>query len=152
MSTTNGTTQKIKITLTGTRPVMIDPTIWPCIAVAEDKEFDNQYEFQANCISKWKLLVRRHAKGCALVYGIYTYTSQWQNRHDYDIRCGLKLAPGADLASAIADVARQMEEAVGDDMPDDATAFRRLGRECVGDLPAEEIECCTEEGDNDDAS
>jgi hypothetical protein len=140
MSDLNESSQ-IKITLTGRRPVNIDPEAWPVIAVATDKEFDNQYEFQANRISKWTLKVREHARGCALVYGIYTYNSNWQNAHCYDIRGGQRLSPGADLPRAIAEVAAWMESAVVDDMPDDAGTFRRLANECIGDLPAEDCDC-----------
>lgn len=131
----------MKVVLSGRRPVNIDPEAWPVIALATDKEFDNQYEFQANCISKWSLKVRQHERGCALVYGLYSYNSQWQNASCYDIRGGQKLMPGADLARAIREVADWMESAVEDAMPDDAKTFRRLANECIADLPAEDCEC-----------
>lgn len=133
--------KKIKVTLTGRRPVNIDPEAWPVIASATDKDFDNQYEFQANRISKWKLIVRQHKGGCALVYGIYSYDSQWQNARCYDVRGGQKLPIGADLARAIGEVASWMESALEDERPADAARFRLLGNECVGDLPAEDCDC-----------
>ncbi len=130
--------KKIKVTLTNARPVNIDPDLWPCIAEGSDRNFQGEYDFQANWMSKWSLKVRQHVNGCALVYGSYSYTSQYQDAHDYDIRGGMSIKPGGDLVAAIREVAADLESAVKDNMPDDAATFRRIARECIADLPPDD--------------
>lgn len=146
MSTTpNGTTpEKIKIVLTNARAVMIVDANWPYIATATDKTYDNQYEFQANRITKWDLDVRQHAKGCTLVYGRYRHTSAWLNERDFTARAGVKLKPGEDIISAINHVGRLLEDAVADVNSSDALRFRALRNECIADLPTEDLDCCPE--------
>lgn len=129
----------LTITLTGRPPVKIKKDEWPVLASAGDKEFDNQYEFQANRLAKWKLTVRQHADGRAIVYAVYTYTSQFMDGHDHDVRAGSLFDAGADIPDAIRTVADEIESR----MPHDATwstgYFPRLMHECVADLPAVEI-------------
>lgn len=129
---------KIKVTLTGARPVKIDPDLWPVIADAKDKEFDGQYEFQANRKSDYLIRVRQHASGCALVYATYEFVTQWQGESCLDVRAGRKLNPGEDVIAAINWVAAEMSSEI------QGPIFRRLARECVGDLPAEDLECPAE--------
>jgi len=133
--------KKIKITLTRRPPVQVLDSAWPYIATSSDKDFDNQYEFQANRISNWDLDVRQHARGCTLVFAKYTYTSQWQGAAYYDIRGGERLAPGADIVAAIGRVADWMRDQVARERPDDADVFLRLANECIASLPAEDCDC-----------
>lgn len=129
---------KRTITLTGRPPVTIAEDSWPIIASAGDKEFDNQYEFQANQISKWGVFVRQHDDGRAIVYATYSYTSNWQGSRSYAAKAGVLLDAGSDIVDAIEEVCRDVagQECHGDD----CERWDTLCRECVADLPAEELE------------
>lgn len=118
---------------------------WPFIGTADDKDFDNQYEFQANRISRWDLDVRQHERGCCIVYGRYRYDSQYQNAACYDIRGGERLPAGADIVASIERVGEWMRDQVAREMPEDAERFLRLVNECIASLPAEDAECTAEE-------
>lgn len=137
--------KKIKVVLTRRPPVLILESEWPYIATSEDKEYDGQYESQANRISGWDLDVRQHEKGCSLVYGRYRYDSNWRGEASHDIRGGEKLPAGANVVAAIERVAEWMREQVSRERPDDADAFLRLANECIASLPAEDAECEAEE-------
>ncbi len=107
------------ITLFDRQPVRIRVDDWAQIASAKD--WDNQYEFQAN--RTWNLRVRQHADGRAVVYG--TYSTQFQGERD---RAGGELlANGADIAAAIRRVGERMQ--FGADLID----------ECIADLPAQAL-------------
>lgn len=127
----------LTITLTDRPPVKIKKDEWPIIAESSDKDFDNEYEFQANRTSKWTLKVRQHEDGRALVYGIYSYDTNWQNERNYNVRGGELLAKSGDLAVAIRRVGEwmaQQEQSEGD-----ASRWESLINECIADLPAQEI-------------
>jgi hypothetical protein len=111
-------TEKLTVTLTGRRPVTITKADWPVIA--EAKAWDNTYEFQGQ---KWRLVVRQHADGRAIVYGVHT--SNYQNAKD--ARGGELLEPGDDIPVAVHRVAESLDFEA------------RLAEECIADLPAEEI-------------
>ena len=140
---------KLTITLTGRPPVKITKDEWPVIASAEDKEYDNQYEFQANRCASWKLIVRQHNDGRTIVYGIYSYSSQYQGEGDSDIRGGeLITVLDADAESvgdaepiiaAIKRVGEDMEGRVPDGGSWSKGYFPRLIHECIADLPAVEL-------------
>lgn len=110
---------KLTITLTGRAPVTIIKEDWPVIASA--RRWDNQYEFQAN--RTWKLTVRQHEDGRAIVYGVHD--TQFQNE-----RCrrgGELLAPGDDIPASIMLVMKTLDfDPV-------------LADECIADLPAIEM-------------
>lgn len=125
------------ITLTDRTPVRIEDENWKMIASASDKEFDNQYEFQANRISKWFIGVRQHADGRAIVYATYSYSSNWQGARDYSAKHGELLAIGADIVRAIKDVAAEMSACECDG--EDGMRWTTLADECIADLPAEEL-------------
>lgn len=129
--------EKLTITLTDHRPIKINKSQWPIIAESADTEFDNQYEFQANRISKWALRVRQHEDGRAIVYAVYSYDSNWQNSRSYQVRGGALLDSGDDLPAAIRRVGEwaSQQEHCGED----ADRWEALIRECIADLPAEEI-------------
>lgn len=144
MSTQNGTTEKIKVVLTDTRPVCINPDNWPYLTGAEDKDWDGQHEFQAFRKTRWDIDVRQHAKGCVLVYARYSHNSAWQGERDYSARAGVRLAKGQDIVAAIKQVAAIIEDEVSEFREDDAIRFRALCRECIAGLPAEDLDCCPE--------
>lgn len=130
---------KLTITLTDRRPVRIDRADWPILARGADKEFDNQYEFQANHISRWALQVRQHADGRAVVYAVYTHdTSNGDDSRSYRVRGGVLLTPSDDLPAAVRRVgewARAQEHAY----EEDAARWEGVIRDCIADLPAEDI-------------
>lgn len=113
---------KLTITLTDQRPVIVDKEVWPLIASASDH--DNQYEFQAN--RKWKLFVRQcqtEGDDRCVVYGVY----QTQFQGESDLRGGTLVDSLEDVPAAIKQVARHLG------FPD------RLADECIADLPAIEL-------------
>lgn len=129
------------ITLTGRPPVKIDEDQWPVIAQAADKEWDNQYEFQANCTSKWSAHVRRHDDGRAIVYAVYNYTSNFMNARDYEAKRGELLPEDCsltDICDAINRVCDEIAEA--EHNGDDATRWPTLAADCIADMPAETLE------------
>ena len=110
----------LTITLTDRAPVRIVKDDWPIIA--SSKDWDNQYEAHAN--RTWKLTVRQHHDGRAIVYGIST--TQFQGEKDH--RGGELLDKDSDLAEAI----RRVGEDLGfsDNLID----------HCIADLPAVELQ------------
>lgn len=128
------------ITITGRPPVRIAEVNWPLIASASDRDFDSQYEPQANQISKWFVGVRQHADGRAVVYATYSYDSNWQGARDHQARHGVLLPAGSDAAAicrAIRDVAEDMAAAEHDG--EDAARWPTLAAECIADMPAETL-------------
>jgi len=134
------------ITLTDRPPVIISDDKWPLIASASDKEFDNQYEFQANRISKWFVGVRQHEDGRTIVYATYSYSSNWQNSRDYSAKRGVMLdsfalreaSDSADIVRAVREVT---EDIAGAECQDgDAARWRTLADECIADLPADVLD------------
>lgn len=137
------TTTRRTITLTGRPPVTIQEDAWPLIARASDKEWDNQYECQANRISKWFIGVRQHEDGRALVYATYSYMNNWQGARDYAAKSGLLLSSAdgsvADqvICDAINEVCTDISRA--EHNGNDAERWPTLAAECIADMPAEEI-------------
>jgi hypothetical protein len=140
---------KLTITLTGRPPVKITKDEWPVIASAEEKEFDNQHEFQANRRASWKLIVRQHADGRTIVYAIHSYSTHYQGESGRDVRSGeIITVPGATadcvgdtapIVDAISRVAMEIELRMpkGEQWSDGV--FPRLAHECIADLPAVEL-------------
>lgn len=139
----------LTITLTGRPPVKIKKDDWPVIASAKHKDYDNQYEFQANRKADWKLTVRQHADGRTVVYGVWTYDTNWQNEDCGDVRGGelITVTGGADtervgdtepIVAAIQRVGEDLESR----MPEgrwSSGVFPKLIHECIADLPAVEL-------------
>jgi len=137
---TDSTTSEPKqrtITLTDRPPVRIREDQWPVIAHGNYKDWDNQYEFQANRTWKIDIRVRRHQDGRAIVYGVYDYDTQFQGEKGEAHKVGALLAPDGDLPAAIKEAAEQMIERVGDD--DMHRHIRDAANECIADLPAQEL-------------
>lgn len=131
--------EKLTITLTGRPPVRITKDDWPIIASASDKAHDNEYEFQANRKAEWKLIVRQHADGRTIVYGIYTYSTSYRGSHSAELRGGELLAADTDIPAAIAQVASALEVRMPEGVRWGPGVFPRLAHECTADLPAVEI-------------
>jgi hypothetical protein len=129
---------KLTITLTGRRPVTITRDQWPIIAAAGDKNWDNQYESQANRTWNYDLRVRQHADGRTLVYGIYRYGTQYQNESCAGIRGG-EMVAADEVIPAIQRVGKWMADNLPSNHADEAEIFNRLVNECIADLPAEEL-------------
>ena len=160
--TTETKIEKLTITLTGIPPVQITKADWPVLASAEHREWDNTYEFQANRKSSWKLIVRQHEDGRTIVYGIYTYVTQWEKENSHDVRGGEMLAvPPAGSgdpaglprrrweglswtfssdAAAVISAIQRVGAALEERMPSGGVGvFPRLVHECIADLPALEL-------------
>ena len=132
--------KKRTITLTDRPPVRIDEDEWGVVASASDKEFDNQYEFQANRISKWYIGVREHDDGRCIVYATYSYTTNYQNSRGYSAKRGVMLPKDStmdDVVKAIKEVASDISGAEHDG--EDSSRWPTLANDCIADLPAEEI-------------
>ena len=113
------TPEHMTITLTGRAPVRIDKNLWPCIASAKD--WDNTIESQAN--RKWRIIVRRHADGRALVYGWFTSAYEGERNRSG----GELVAAGGDIPEAI----KRVADSLGFDP--------LLAQYCIADLEPEEI-------------
>ena len=125
------------ITLTNQAPVKITDDHWPLIAGGSWKDWDNQYECQANRTWKIDIHVRQHADGRAIVYGVYHYTTCFQGDSGESYRVGSLLAAPADLLAGIHDTAHQMVDRVQDSTLHHH--IRTVADECIADLPAQEI-------------
>jgi hypothetical protein len=110
--------ETITLVLTDERPIKVKKEAWPVVASAKD--YDNQYEFQAN--RTWHLRVRQHADGRCIVTG--TYDTAFQGERG--ARAGYRVAAGDD--DALIQAIRDAAEAIG--KPELAAA-------CIADLPAQ---------------
>ena len=128
---TTTTDKKRTITLTGRRPVTIRESEWPVLASASGDSFGSadysrhQQALGQGELDTYRLTVRQHADGRTLVYGVLDAATAWT--HSEDHRGGELLDGGANVAEAI----QRIGEECG--LPDS------IIRECVADLPAEEI-------------
>lgn len=112
--------QKRTITLTGRAPVRIAETAWPQIARADREEEDGEV------CRRWQLLVRTHADGRAIVYGLLsTNDPQWHEVHGGEL-----LEPPIDR-SAIPNALLRVAHTIG--LPE-------LAQECCAQLPAVELD------------
>jgi len=132
MSETEHTKTKTRtITLTGRAPVKIIEDEWPRIAQGSGDSFvghDYARKQQADAqgeLDDYTITVRQHADGRAIVYGVLAAATAWTCSESR--RGGQLLDAGADIAAAI----REVGEDCG--LPDSVI------RECIADLPAEEI-------------
>src|SRR4029077_20819837 len=117
------------ITLTDRAPVKIDEEKWPLIA--EGKDYSGQYDFQA-FDGAW-IKVRQHDDGRTLVYG---YAGDWDGggRPERENRRAGFIVGDNEAAETIRRVADILSETecVGE-------IAHRAARECIADLPAEEL-------------
>lgn len=129
------------ITLSDRPPVSIKEDDWPIVAEAKDKEYDNQYECQANRKSIWNIRVRQHEDGRSIIYATYSYQSNWANSRDYNAKHGEILtkehATPDGICLAIKRIANRMSECECDG--NDNQRWQTLADECIADLPAEQL-------------
>jgi hypothetical protein len=129
MTTTTPKTRTI--TLTDRPPVKINEADWPILAEGSGNTFEGvepgrrRQADENGDVEKWWLLVRQHADGRTIVYGIVEASCFQDSREDW--RGGELLPAGSDLAAAIRRVGESGH------LPD------RIIRECIADLPAEEL-------------
>ena len=109
----------LTITLFDRRPVKILKADWPL--VAQTKDWDNQYESQANRTST--LRVRQHSDGRAIIYGIHE--TAWQGESNR--RGGEMVSSGSDIPHII----RRVGERLGFSV--------EIIDHCIATLPAEEV-------------
>ena len=103
----------LTITMTGARPVRIRKDLWPILTSGSGKSTGRE----------WRMTVRQHADGRAIVYG--RYSTQWEGERDK--RAGTMASAGEDLVGPIDQIATEL------DAPEDAR------RECIAGLPAQEL-------------
>ena len=130
MSDTQTTHDTLTITLSRRHPVTITKGDWPVIASAFDRDHDGTIEEQANRREAWRLTVRQHTDGRAIVYGVYSFSSTFSGEADRDLRDGVLVGLDGDLPSAIHDVAEAMNRRIGNG------AMTVLAHETVAGLPA----------------
>jgi hypothetical protein len=139
--------QYLTITLTGRPPVKIKKEDWPIVASAGEEWHDGQVEAQANTRQSWTLKVRLN-KNRAIVYGVYSYQSQWQQDSSLrDVRGGELIEEGdatvgmipAAIARVGAALAARLDEP-SHGCIDTRDVFTQLVHECTADLPAVEME------------
>lgn len=142
--------KKLTITLTDHPPVKIVEDQWPIVAEGKWDNHDGKVECQAN--RRWLawLKVRQHADGRTIVYGRYSYSSQWQGEEGIDAREGQMVTPAADdypetarkdywvgqpIIDAIREVGERLHERSDDEHWSDVIA------ETIADMPAQELAC-----------
>lgn len=116
------------------RPVEVDER-WEIIAIGTNKNWDGQYEFQANRIWSTCVEVRenREVDGY-LVYGKYEYFSNFQNDSSCEVYAGHLITNREDLPRALNWVTHDLIDQGADD-----DLVRRAAKNCLHDLPAEQI-------------
>lgn len=128
MTTTKSTESKLRtITLTDRNPVKIRESEWPMIAYGDERpgSFIAGTPRPDDETDRYTIRVRQHADGRVLVYGVIDAATAWTGTQDW--RGGELLAKGGDVAAAIKRVGA------------DAGMPESVVRECLADLPAEEI-------------
>lgn len=126
--------EKIKIRLTGRPPVRIDSDAWPVIAKATYSDHDGKIACQANRSWRGHITVRQSAvdlpgEARAIVYGEFSYSTNWQDERDSSSYAGELVSGGDDIPEAILRVQSKIDV-------DGRTA---LAEECIGDLPAQDL-------------
>lgn len=132
--------ERLTITLTDRQPVSITTAHWPVLATAADDWHDGEIEAQANRRRKWRLIVRQHADGPAIVYGVYQYDSQHPSERSVEYRGGELLEVSAsqvpDLPAAIRRVG---EDLAGRITGENGERMREVIHECIAALPARDL-------------
>ena len=121
------------ITLTGRPPVRIVEEQWPVVAYAAYENFQGEVRDQA--VRTWdaSIRVRQHEDGRVLIYAMDRHWSAFPHEAGYEFRGGYLLAASGDVCETVIRLAEEIVAAGGGEY------MRTLGRECIADLPAEEI-------------
>ena len=127
-------TKKRTITLTDRAPVKIQEEEWPIIAHGHHKDFDGQYEFQSNRTTELNIRVRRHEDGRVIVYGVYSYSTNWQGENGHTARTGYVIDDRETLIESIKQVGSDLETRGVDN-----EVVRIVVDACIADLPAEDL-------------
>ena len=123
------------ITLTDQPPVAIHEDLWPCIAtgLADADDSDGRGN-PPNRTWTRQIRVRQHADGRAVVYGVYEYSTCYQNDRSAAARRGVLLDAAATSASIVAAI-----RAVGKDLADaeaeEPARWLEAVQECIADMP-----------------
>jgi len=146
MDTSKQEPRKRTITLTGRPPVRITESEWPILG--------RSYEAVDSCNGtplpdyqrvRWTLTVRRHADGRAIVYGVASPPENgWPTHGCVDWKGGVYLGDGDPMTGAgrgevsMTDILNAVQR-VGTDLIGMGGAPERIVRECIADLPPEEV-------------
>lgn len=139
--TTEDQKRIIVITLTDRRPVEIIEDEWPVFAEGSWNDHDGQVRGQS--IREWSLLirVRRHSDGRTIVYGVYTFKSEFHGESDFTAKGGyLCAADDDDLPPKISAVGAILSDRMQHAPMTAADGLRHLTAvmdECIGSLPPE---------------
>jgi hypothetical protein len=123
--TTMTTTDKIRITMSERRPLLIVKAEWPIVARAD--WYNGEHERQANTVRR--IRVRQHADGRRLVYGLQEAGLGGQYIGTRNPEGGFLVEAGASEDETVRAI-RRVGGIIGDD---------GLADECIADLPAEEV-------------
>lgn len=125
---TDTTTTKARtITLTDRPPVTIREDQWPIIATGDWGDSPNGIRSQSN--REATIRVREHEDGRRIVYGVYS--SQWQGERG--AKAGVLIAADGGKPDTDATIRAIHDVATSIDAPSSCA------RECIADLPAEEL-------------
>lgn len=135
-------TKKRTITLTDHPPIRITEDDWPVIAHGQYRDWDNQYEFQANRTWSCHVRVRQHQDGRMIVYGIYDYDTALQNKRGFCGKAGIVLESDADPVAAIREVGETLKHKMSEAGLDTVNHHNvsEAVDECIADLPAVDME------------
>ena len=136
------TTDKIRITMSERRPLLIVKAEWPIIAKAD--WHDGQIECQANTVRK--IRVRQHADGRRIVYGLQEAGNGGQYAGTRNPEGGFLVQPIPSISAWSGPI--EITTPASPDEENTIRAIRRvagiigdaeLGDECIADLPAEDL-------------
>ena len=120
---------KILIILSNRAPVRVCHDEWPIIAHATETR--QERDGDPGTIARYKLYVRQHSDGRAIVYGSYALSSASRWARHYD--AGL-LSRSEEIPATIEAVATDLER-LSDADPWDHQVFPGLARRCIASLP-----------------
>lgn len=136
------TTDKLTIALTGRPPVTVIKDNWPIIASAADRWFDSEYRSQSFRTTDWRITVRQHQDGRAIVYARYDHYTQYRHERNHRQYAGVLMPAGCtpqQICHTIGDVC-EMISAMEHRSEEDARQWRTLCSECIEDMQAEELD------------
>lgn len=127
------------ITLTDAPPVRIREDDWPVIAHGQYRDYDGQYDFQSDREWKCDIRVRRNTDGRMIVYGTYSHYTAFQRERGITARAGVVLEAGADPIPAIRSIGETLTDVTAEAGFEFNAHVSACVRDCIGDLPANEL-------------